>query len=197
MALRKALQLQINYMQKFCCENAWDSLNSFPGSGLIPKFIIMDVQFYPAIGSAPEAWSETKWMVLVKDENDGQLLDALFAGANSFFVLKKEPAELCIAIENLMESNGNEEMIKLIRNLSPANKEKAKNRPNYNLTYKESQILQLMTEGLHFKAIAVQMGSTYETIRTHVKRIYKKLQVGTASEAVVKAFHMNEYNGRL
>jgi DNA-binding NarL/FixJ family response regulator len=55
------------------------------------------------------------------------------------------------------------------------------------LSAREKEILSLMVEGNNFHVIAEKSFISYETVRTHVKRIYKKLHVASASEAVVKA----------
>jgi DNA-binding NarL/FixJ family response regulator len=55
------------------------------------------------------------------------------------------------------------------------------------LSTREKEILLLMTEGKDFRSIAEQHFISYETVRTHVKKIYKKLHVTSASEAVAKA----------
>ncbi len=48
-----------------------------------------------------------------------------------------------------------------------------------------------MRNGLHLKLIAHKTGITYETVRTRVKHIYKKIGVVSASEAVIKSMSMN------
>jgi DNA-binding NarL/FixJ family response regulator len=48
-----------------------------------------------------------------------------------------------------------------------------------------------MREGTHLKLIAYNTGTAYDTVRTHVKHIYKKIGVMSASEAVIKALKMN------
>ena len=57
----------------------------------------------------------------------------------------------------------------------------------YTLSSREREILSLMVDGNNFHVIAEKIFISYETVRTHVKRIYKKLHVASASEAVVKA----------
>jgi DNA-binding NarL/FixJ family response regulator len=52
---------------------------------------------------------------------------------------------------------------------------------------REKEVLLLMTEGHNLPAIADKICVSYETVRTHVKRIYKKFHVTSASEAVAKA----------
>ena len=57
----------------------------------------------------------------------------------------------------------------------------------YHLSEREKEILQLMVKGYNFKSIADKTFISYETVRTHVKHIYKKLHVASRSEAVTKA----------
>jgi len=56
-----------------------------------------------------------------------------------------------------------------------------------NLSKREKEVLSLMIDGYSFKAIAEINFIGYETVRTHVKKIYKKLHVASSTEAVVKA----------
>ena len=75
---------------------------------------------------------------------------------------------------------------KLIQKISNAGMDET----HYGLTMKEKQVLKMMREGSHLKLIAQLTDSSYETVRTHVKHIYKKLGVMSASEAVIKAMKM-------
>ena len=47
-----------------------------------------------------------------------------------------------------------------------------------------------MMEGLDFKMIAEKSFISYDTVRTHVKHIYKKLHVSSRAEALMKAQQM-------
>ncbi len=58
---------------------------------------------------------------------------------------------------------------------------------NYNLSERENEIIQLMVKGEDYRAIAGKIFISYETVRTHVKHIYKKLHVASRNEAVTKA----------
>ena len=64
--------------------------------------------------------------------------------------------------------------------VSPAN-------TDYQLSQRESEILQLMIKGDSYPVIAEKIFISYETVRTHVKHIYKKLHVAGRNEAVTKA----------
>ena len=58
---------------------------------------------------------------------------------------------------------------------------------DYALSDREKEILVKMVEGNQYKSIASNLFISYETVRTHVKHIYKKLHVTSRSEAVMKA----------
>ena len=58
---------------------------------------------------------------------------------------------------------------------------------DYHLSEREKEILRLMVESSNYKAIAEKIFISYETVRTHVKNIYKKLHVSSRDEAVMKA----------
>jgi len=58
---------------------------------------------------------------------------------------------------------------------------------DYQLSQRENEILQLMVKGESYPVIAEKIFLSYETVRTHVKHIYKKLHVASRNEAVTKA----------
>lgn len=62
-------------------------------------------------------------------------------------------------------------------------------RRTYNeaLTAKEQQVITAMVDGLSYKMIAARLGVTLETIRQHIKNIYRKLQVNSKGEVIVKS----------
>ena len=59
------------------------------------------------------------------------------------------------------------------------------------LTKRENEILQLMVNGLSYKAISFTLNIAIDTVRSHIKNIYEKLHVNSKSEAVVKALKEN------
>jgi len=57
----------------------------------------------------------------------------------------------------------------------------------YNLTNKEKEIVAQIVDGLSYKMIAANLGNSIETIKTHAKNIYKKLQVNSKAEVIAKS----------
>lgn len=55
------------------------------------------------------------------------------------------------------------------------------------LSPRETDVLRGMVDGLSYKMVADRLGISFETVRTHVKKIYDKLGVHNCTEAVAKA----------
>jgi DNA-binding NarL/FixJ family response regulator len=58
---------------------------------------------------------------------------------------------------------------------------------NSPLSARESEVMKLLTEGMTYNTIASRLNISSETSRTHIKNIYKKLNVRSRSEAVKTA----------
>lgn len=62
-------------------------------------------------------------------------------------------------------------------------------RRTYNdpLTAKERQVVLAMVDGLSYKMIGERLGITLETVRQHIKNIYRKLQVNSKGEVIARS----------
>ncbi len=58
---------------------------------------------------------------------------------------------------------------------------------NFNLTDREKEILGLLANGQSYKLIASQLNISYYTVDSHIRKIYEKLHVRSATEAIKKA----------
>jgi RNA polymerase sigma factor (sigma-70 family) len=54
------------------------------------------------------------------------------------------------------------------------------------LSPREREVLDCLSQGFLYKEIAEKLGISYETVHTYIRRIYEKLQVRTRTEAVAK-----------
>ena len=61
--------------------------------------------------------------------------------------------------------------------------------PDYQLTPREKEVLTCLVNGQSYKMIASDLHISYETVRSHVKKIYEKLHVASLTEVVAKAIH--------
>jgi DNA-binding NarL/FixJ family response regulator len=131
-------------------------------------------------------------MLTVFDDNDN-IFSAVCNGASGY-LLKNNLDQLVPAIKDVlnggapMTSAVAKKVLQLFAGQKTSAPVKAGNEAA-NLTNKENEILQLLVKGYSYKMIAAEMNIALETVRTHIKRIYKKLQVNSATEAVYKTLH--------
>jgi DNA-binding NarL/FixJ family response regulator len=59
------------------------------------------------------------------------------------------------------------------------------------LTNRERQVLTCMVKGMSYKMVAGELNIAYHTVHDHVKKIYRKLQINSAQEAVREAILRN------
>jgi DNA-binding NarL/FixJ family response regulator len=125
--------------------------------------------------------------------NNEKLIEALYAGVSSVADLSSGPEEVLQKAKLILKGQADDSftLIKEVLQSYPVSTNEQAAEKEYNLTSKEKEILKAMREGVHLKLIAHNTGTTYETVRTHVKHIYKKIGVMSASEAVIKAMKMN------
>jgi DNA-binding NarL/FixJ family response regulator len=127
-------------------------------------------------------------MLTVFEDNDN-IVNAICAGASGY-LLKKDINNLSAAIKDVL--NGGAPMTSIVAKkviqLFPQ-KSPVKNSLPSALTKREADILNEMIKGNSYKMIAANLNISLETVRTHLKNIYKKLQVSSATEAVYKATH--------
>jgi DNA-binding NarL/FixJ family response regulator len=57
----------------------------------------------------------------------------------------------------------------------------------YGLSERESDVLRALVEGKGYKEIAYHLHISVDTVRSHIRKIYRKLQVHSAPEAVARA----------
>jgi DNA-binding NarL/FixJ family response regulator len=60
---------------------------------------------------------------------------------------------------------------------------------NEPLTAKEHQVINAMVDGLSYKMIGDRLGISLETVRQHIKNIYRKLQVNSKAEVIARSIH--------
>lgn len=65
--------------------------------------------------------------------------------------------------------------------------QKKKTINQYDLSERESEVLNLLSRGFSSKIIASELSISFETVRSHLKNIYQKLHVNCGKEAIAKA----------
>ncbi len=169
--------------------NAEDALKGMAAG--CPKVVLMDIQLpgmsgIECVGRLKASHPEVLVLMVTVYDNNERIFDALAAGASGYLLKRDIPAKLMEALDDLlsggspMSSAIARKVVQHFQKSPPARNE------DHNLTPREKQILELLAKGNLYKEIAWELGIGFETVRSHIDNIYRKLHVRTRTEAVVK-----------
>jgi len=136
-------------------------------------------------------------VMLTVFEDPTIILEAITAGADGY-LLKKTPAPELVSQLKAIASGGSpltpdvaRTVLSLLRENTPkriAGKFFNTGSPTkLDLTEREHAVLQGLVKGLSYKQTALQLDISIDTVRTHIRAVYRKLQVHSVSEAVARA----------
>lgn len=156
-----------------------------------PKVVLMDIQLpgmsgIQCVGKLKALHPDALVLMVTVYDNNERIFDALAAGASGYLLKRDIPAKLMEALDDLlsggspMSSAIARKVVQHFQKGPPARNE------DHNLTPREKQILELLAKGNLYKEIAWELGIGFETVRSHIDNIYRKLHVRTRTEAVVK-----------
>lgn len=126
-------------------------------------------------------------------EDDDRVFDSICAGASGYILKNHLNTKLVDAIKEL-QYGGSPMSPSIARKVLGKLQQmpqhiKPEQAPDYHLTPREKEVLGCIVNGLSYKMIADQLAISYETVRSHVKKIYEKLHVASLTEAVAKAIN--------
>lgn len=132
----------------------------------------------------------TAILILTAHDNDQFIYNLLEAGAAGYLLKSVRSQELVDAVRALHagESVLHPAIARKVLNYfaSPSGRDKKRGRSE-TLTQRELDILKLVTKGLSNKEIADEISLSARTVQRHLESIFIKLQVGSRTEAVIRA----------
>ncbi len=123
-------------------------------------------------------------MVLTVFEDDDNVFNALKAGAVGYLLKGSRPSKLLDAIDEVI-AGGSPMSGHIARKVIDTFRIKETMHSPL-LTERENALLTLLSDGFRYKEIADKLDISAETVRTHVRNIYQKLQVTSRTEAINK-----------
>lgn len=125
-------------------------------------------------------------IVLTVYDDAETIFQALAAGATGY-LLKSTPSDKVVeAISEVLEG-GSPISSQIARKVIDAFAAKGKgNKFFQELSRREQEILELLRKGFRYKEIADQLFLSIDTVRTHIRNIYEKLQVNSRVDALKK-----------
>jgi len=151
-----------------------------------------------AVAAGSYLYPLVKFVMLTIFDDEEKIFKAIKAGAFGY-LLKDESAENITGMLLQMEESGvgpispgiAYKILQMVQNNSitlPQRQTTIKEKPAFNLTEREQQILKLLVQGLLYKEIGAQLGISTNTAKKHVLNIYSKLHVNTKGQALNLAF---------
>lgn len=186
---RDSLSMLLNMCQDMECVGAFE--NASNAAELVklnyPDLILMDMDMPIVNGISGTRAIKANYpnlpiiiqTVLDSDEN---IFEAIKAGANGYLLKITPPEKLLEQLREALEGGAPMTGIVAIKVLQFFREEPKTS--NYNLSDREKSILKLLVEGHSYKMIADKSNISYFTVCNHIKRIYDKLHVNSATEAV-------------
>jgi DNA-binding NarL/FixJ family response regulator len=190
--IRQSLAGLLNMTEGFQCissfSNVESALKTLPHEW--PDVVLMDINL-PRI-SGIDGVAKLKalrpsllvLMLTVYAENE-KIFQSLKAGANGYLLKQTPPVEILQAITDV-HRGGAPMSGPIARRLVEHFQRHAPGAEAENLSKRELEILDYLSQGYHNKEVAQMLEISVETVRTHLRRIYEKLHVSSKTEAVIK-----------
>lgn len=157
-----------------------------------PQVILMDIDMpgvngVEAVRRIRQVNEELPVIMLTVFDDNENIFNAIYAGASGYILKRYLSEEIADAIRTVL--NGGAPMTgsvaRKVLNMLPKAKTEAQEKSE--LSERETVILQHLVNGFSYKMIASELFISIDTVRFHIKKIYEKLHVHSATEAVSKA----------
>src|SRR4030095_258149 len=170
------------------CERVLDNIEETH-----PDVILMDIELpvvngIEAVKLIRKNYPDIKILMETIFDEDEKIFQSICNGAQGYILKNTPPEGILRAIEEIYEGGAPmtptiaSKVFRLFKNNLSNNRDES-----YNLSSREKEILKCLVEGMSYKMIAETCFISADTVNGHIKNIYKKLQVHSKSEAVVKA----------
>lgn len=189
--VREGLKMILDGAEGFQCKNVYsDGESAIEGiSVLHPDVVLMDIELpkmsgIDCIKVLKRTMPNIDIIIFTARTEDESIFQSLRAGAKGYLTKNIFPSNVLTAIKEV--KNGGSPMSSYIsrrvvssfttnRNSSP------------DLSQREKDVLELLCQGMNYRSIAEDLFISPNTVRFHLKNIYKKLDVNSKYEAVIKA----------
>ncbi|MGG3727742.1 response regulator transcription factor [Bacillus wiedmannii] len=157
-----------------------------------PDCILMDINLpgkngIEATELVKKNYPNCRVLVFTMYEHDEYLMDALQAGADGY-LLKDSSSEQVVAAIRMLYQGDSVIHPRMTKKLITYHQQKMKVESNENeLTEREKEILFELVKGLSNKEIAEALYISDKTVKIHINKIFKKLNVKSRSQAVIYA----------
>jgi DNA-binding NarL/FixJ family response regulator len=193
--IRDLIQRYLDMQKDMECPVAVDSVEEmldYLEGHQKPNVILMDIQLPGMSGIKgmeiiKSKYPEVEIMMLTVYHDSHKIFDSLKAGASGYLLKHTSLPEIKESIENLMKGGAPMSPQIARKVISHFNKEAPKKNEESMLTNREQDIVNGLVDGLSYKLIADRYDISIDTVRAHIRNIYKKLHVNSKAEVIAKS----------
>lgn len=194
--LRSTLARMISRADGFECLGQYPSaeagLAGIPAEK--PNVVLMDINLpgmngVECVRKLKEIMPTTQVVMLTAYEDTENIFNSLAAGAAGYLLKRSKSAEILEALRDV-QNGGSPMSTHIARKVVQSFQSRPSAAPveqTEELSPREQEVLDLLSQGFMYKEISDKLGISFETVRTYIRRIYEKLHVRTRTEAVAKA----------
>jgi DNA-binding NarL/FixJ family response regulator len=129
-------------------------------------------------------------VMLTSFEDPDRILAAIRAGADGYLLKRSDPNDIVAEVTSV--AAGGSPLTpsvarSILAHVRAGTHLPAAAKPEWNLSEREMDVLRQLVEGLSYKQIADKLCVSIDTVRTHLRHVYRKMQVHSAGEAISRA----------
>ncbi|WP_372634651.1 response regulator, partial [Fodinibius sp.] len=193
--IRDLIQRYLDMQDDLSCPVAVDSveemleyLEEHPG----PDVILMDIQLpgmsgIKGISIIRDKYPDIEIIMLTVYHDSHKIFKALRAGASGYLLKHTSLPEIKESILKLLDGGAPMSPQIARKVITHFQEEMPKKDPDSNLTPREHDIVNGLVDGLSYKMIADRYDISIDTVRAHIRNIYKKLHVNSKAEVIAKS----------
>lgn len=190
--IRESLRVLIHGNPGYSCtdtfSDAESALDEIPS--IRPDVVLMDIHLPHMSGiQCMQALKiqgvESEFLMSTSFDDPETIYAALSAGANGYLTKTTSPVRILEAIAEV-HAGGSPMSSEIARKVVRHFQVKPVNHELNKLSLREQEILALLSDGYRYKEVGTKLFISTDTVRTHIRNIYSKLQVSSRTEAINK-----------
>jgi DNA-binding NarL/FixJ family response regulator len=193
--IRNLIQRYLDMQDGISCRVAVDSVEEmldYLKEKELPDILLMDIQLpgmsgIEGIGIIKQDYPEIDIIMLTVYHDSHKIFDSLKAGASGYLLKHTSLPEIKEAVEDLAKGGAPMSPQIARKVIQYFNSTQAKKKPESDLTAREQDIVNGLVDGLSYKMIADRYDISIDTVRAHIRNIYKKLHVNSKAEVIAKS----------
>jgi DNA-binding NarL/FixJ family response regulator len=195
--IRDLIQQYLNMQADIRCGFAASSVEALLGhlkEGFRPHIVLMDIDLEGMSGIdgmklVKSQYPEVEIIMLTVYHDSHKIFNSLRAGASGYLLKHTSLPEIREAIEVVLAGGSpmSPQIARKVITFFNSPEEGAEEKPESGLTLREQEIVVGLVDGLSYKMIADRMDISIDTVRAHIRNIYKKLHVNSKAEVIAKS----------